>query len=392
MIDEEGGAVDLNIRIERRETHSVKWDRYRHTPIIPLWIADMDFAAPSSVIDALHERVAHGIFGYGNPPERLLPTIVAYLRSRYDWAINPEWVVWLPGLVTGLNLACRAVGQEGDTVATWTPIYPPFLSAPLYARRRLIRVPLIRNNQGQYHFCVADLERSITPDTRLLLLCNPHNPVSRTYSREELELLGDFCIQRGLTVCSDEIHADLILDKDKRHRPFATIRSALEAQTITLMAPSKTFNIPGLGFSFAVIADSALRNNFRSHMKGIIPEVNVMGYVAALAAYEYGRSWLDHVLDYLRGNRDVLEARMAVMRPLVLSPIEATYLAWIDARALGVADPQRFFEKAGVGLSDGADFGAPGFVRLNFGCQRELLEEALDRMAKAVDLLIRQHA
>ncbi|WP_298139392.1 MalY/PatB family protein [Acidiferrobacter sp.] len=375
---------DFDTPIERRHTGSVKWDRYRDRDILPLWVADMDFASPDVIVRALHERVAHGVFGYGNAPRGLLEAILAYVQTHQGWSLRPEWIVWLPGLVSGLNLACRATGAAGDAVATLTPVYPPFLSAPRLASRELIAVSLVRR-ADRYVIDWDALEAAMTPRTRLFLLCNPHNPVGRVYQTQELERLGRLCERHDIVICADEIHAGLVLDATLRHQSIAALDSELARRTITLMAPSKTFNVPGLGFSFAVIPDLALREQFRATMKGIVPDVNVMGFAAALAAYRGAEPWRRSLIDYLRDNAQRTVNAVRTMPGLDITPVEATYLAWIDARGVGADNPQRFFERAGVGLSDGADFGAEGFVRLNFGCRRALLEEALARMRHAVE-------
>ncbi len=378
--DKWAGAGDFDRLYQREGTGSVKWDRYRGTGIIPLWVADMDFAAPDAVIDALRARLQHPVFGYTNAPEELADTICAYVAATTGWSIRREWIVWLPGLVSGLHVSCRAVGEAGDGVIAATPVYPPFLSAPALSQRELVTVALRREPDGRYEWDFERLETAVTPRTRLLLLCNPHNPVGRVWTTQELATIANWSERHGITVCSDEIHADLVLDNDKRHIPIAMQHPALAERSITLMAPSKTFNIPGLGFSFAVIPGGELRRRFRETMKGIVPDVNTFGYAAALAAYQHGAAWRQQLLAYLRGNRarllEVLERhpRLQVTHP------EATYLAWVDARALG-DDPQKAFERAGLGPSDGRDFGAPGFVRINFGCRRALLEEVAERLS-----------
>ena len=374
---------NFDVPIERRNTGSVKWDRYRDRDILPLWVADMDFASPDVIVRALQERVAHGVFGYGNAPKGLLEAILAYVHTHNGWTLRPDWIVWLPGLVSALNLACRATGAEGDDVLTLTPVYPPFLSAPRLASRQLITVPLACR-ADRYVIDWEALEETVTPTTRLFLLCNPHNPVGRVYTGEELERLGRFCERHDLIICADEIHAGLVLDASVRHRSIASLYPDLAQRTITLMAPSKTFNVPGLWFSFAVIPDPTLRERFRAAMKGIVPDVNVLGFAAALAAYRDAEPWRLALIDYLRDNAALVLGAVRAMPGLNVTPIEATYLAWIDARALAPQNPQRFFEGAGVGLSDGADFGAQGFVRLNFGCRRAVLAEALGRMQRAV--------
>lgn len=373
---------DFDTVIDRRNTASEKWDRYDGQDIIPLWVADMDFCSPPAVLEALHQRVEHGVFGYSSPPKELVAVVLAMLQQEYSWQVQPEWLVWLPGLVCGLNVSCRAVGVPGDAVATFTPVYPPFLTAPGLAGRELISVPLVEQ-QGRWEMDLEALEQAITPRTKLLILCSPHNPVGRVWSRDEQLALADLVERHNLIVCSDEIHAGLVLDSDKPHTPFVTLAPELARRTITLLAPSKTYNIPGLGCSFAVIPDKHLRQAFRGVMAGIVPHVNLLGYTAALAAYRDGEPWRQAVIEYLRQNRDLVLEVVQAMPGLKTWPVEATYLAWIDARGLGVVDPACLFEQAGVGLSDGVPFGAPGFVRLNFGCSRSLLEQALERM-KAV--------
>jgi cystathionine beta-lyase len=375
--------LDFDLPVGRRGTSSQKWERYTGRDVIPMWVADMDFRSPPAVITALHARVDHGVFGYTSAPDELPQVIVEHLARDCDWRIEPQWIVWLPGLVTGLNLACLLAGEPGDAVVTLTPIYPPFLSAPRHAHRQCIRVPLADTRDGW----VIDfdcLAAAITPRTRMLMLCNPHNPVGRVYTRDELLRLVDLCLRHDLWICSDEIHYGLVLDLGKRHVPLAALSPEIATRSLTLMAPSKTYNIPGLGMSFAVVPDVALRQQLLKAMAGFTPSVNTLGFSAALAAYRDSGAWHAALLDYLRGNRDLVEQSVAAMPGLLMHHVEATYLAWIDARKTGVVDAHRFFEEAGVGLSDGKDFGAPAFVRLNFGCRRALLETALDRMSIAL--------
>lgn len=376
-------AFDFDRPIDRRGSASMKWDKYAGRDIIPMWVADMDFAAPPPVLEALGQRIAHGVLGYGRPPDSLVATVVGMLKAQFDWAVQAEWIVWLPGVVTGLNAACRAIGDEGDEVVTAVPVYPPFLSAPRLARRKLVSVPLKPDAEG-WQWDLEGLEARLTPRTRLLLLCSPHNPVGRVFRPETLSALIEICRRNEIVICSDEIHGDLVLDPGRRHIPTAMISPAASERCITLMAPSKTFNIPGLGCAFAVIGDQDLRQRFQQAMAGIVPHVNVLGYTAAEAAYRHGWPWHAALLDYLRRNRDLVQHAISRMPPLKTHPPEATYLSWIDARGMDVSDPMAFFEAAGVGLSDGKYFGAPGFLRLNFGCPRALLEKALGRMRDAL--------
>ncbi len=374
---------DFDILLDRRNTDSLKWDRYRGRDILPLWVADMDFQAPPPVLEALHKRVDHAVFGYTLPADELLEVVVTRLWERYRWRIQPSWIIWLPGLVPALNVACRAFGNDGDEVLTFTPVYPPFLSAPLLSRRRLKVIPLCRERDS-YTFDVERFETEISPMSKLLLLCSPHNPVGRRFRRWEIESVAELCLRHNIVICSDEIHCDLILDGGE-HIPTATLSEEVAANTITLMSPSKTFNLPGLNCAFAVIPDERLRARFVRNRQEIIPNTNVMGYVACLAAYRDCEAWRLELIDYLRGNSDlVYKAVNKEIPKLSMDRVEATYLAWIDARMLEVQDPARFFERAGVGLSDGRCFQGEGFVRLNFGCPRETLLEAIGRIKRAI--------
>lgn len=370
---------------DRRHSDSMKWQRYGERDIIPLWVADMDFQAPPPVLAALQERVAHGVFGYAGASAGLVEAVQTHLAKQYGWQIEASWLVWLPGLVSGLNIASRAIGEAGCGLLTATPIYPPFLNAPVLAGRRLVKLPLVTEGElgsGRWQWDWPALA-AVDKEVRGLLLCHPHNPVGRAWQRDELERLAEFCLARDLVLVSDEIHCDLLLD-GRRHLPAALLSPELAKRTITLMAPSKTFNIPGLGCAFAVIPDAALRQRFKAVMEGIVPHVNVLGYVASEAAYRHGGAWHARLLEVLAANRDRLAAAVAALPGLQMAAIEATYLGWLDARGLGWAHPQKRLEAAGIGLSDGADFGYPGFVRLNFGCAPALLDEALARLAAAV--------
>jgi len=392
----ENMSFDFDKVIVRSADDSNKWGKYAGRDVIPLWVADMDFAAPPAVLDALRRRIEHGVFGYCRPWPSLNQAVLAHLASEYRWQIEADWLVWLPGLVTGINVACRAVGNADSEVFTATPIYPPFLSSPGFSRRRAVTAPLVRT-EGAWAWDFAAVESALSPATRLFLLCHPHNPVGRLWRRDELQRIVEIAERHDLIVCSDEIHCGLVLDPQLRHQPFAALSPEAARRSITLMAPSKTFNIPGLGCAFAVIPDADLRRVFRAAMQGIVPDVTVLGLAATEVALRHAGAWHAALIEYLRANRDRVEERIAAMPGLAMAHVEATYLAWIDAAALGrmrgVENPQQFFEQAGVGLSDGVDFGrgprgehndGSNFVRLNFGCPRALLDTALDRLHQAV--------
>lgn len=369
---------DFDRFIDRRGTASDKWDRYAGRDILPLWVADMDFAAPPAVLEALHARVDHGVFGYTNPPDELVEVTRERVARDFGWTINPEWMVWLPGLVPGLHLACHAVGESGDAVVSFTPVYPPFLQAPSRAERELVTVPLA-DATGRIDFDA--LESALTPRTRLLMLSNPQNPTGRVYRHEELVHLAAICLRHDMVLCSDEVHAELLLERQCEHVPAAALDDEIARASITLLAPSKTYNIAGLGCSLAVIPDPALRRRFRAVRAGFVPGVNTLGFTAALAAWRDCDDWRADLLAYLRANADALDAAVGAHPYLDMQRPEATYLAWIDCLALEADDPEPLFEAAGLGLSNGRDFGQPGFMRLNFGCPRITLDDALVRLA-----------
>ncbi|HWA86587.1 MAG TPA: PatB family C-S lyase [Opitutus sp.] len=378
-------TFDFDTPPERRNTDSQKWQKYAGRDILPMWVADMDFTAPAPVLAALHERVEHGIFGYARPTKSTIDAVVTMLATRHGWVIDPEWIVWLPGLVVGLNITAQAFAQPGDEVLTLTPIYPPFLTAPKNSGRVATRVPCVYDSGARRWAIDWDaLERAVTPRTRIFFLCNPHNPLARVWRRAELAQLADFCTRHRLLLCSDEIHCDLILDPALPHIPTATLGPEIAQRTITLLAPSKTYNLPGLGTSVAIIPDAALRAQFNRAAAGVVAEVTCLGYTACEAAYRHGEDWRRHLLAYLRANRDFVADYAARELPGVVleAPIEATYLAWLNVSALRLADPVAHFEAHGVGLSDGAYFASPpgAHVRLNFGCPRVTLAEALRRM------------
>jgi cystathionine beta-lyase len=377
---------DFDTPIDRAASDSQKWRKYAGRDILPLWVADTDFAAPPVVLDALRARLDHGVLGYAKPLPSLNDAVVAYCAQRYGWAIDASWIVWLPGLVTGLNVAAAAFGAEGDEILTATPVYPPFMSAPANQRRRTVTVPMVRHG-ARWELDFDALARAVTPRTKQFFLCSPHNPVGRAFSRAELEQVAQFCLRHGLVLVSDEIHCDLVLD-DVAHVPAASLSPEIAARSVTLMAPSKTYNIPGLGCSFAVVPDAALRTSFARATQGIVPDVNVLGLVAGEAAMRHGEPWRQQLLTYLRGNRDLIEQTVArgALPGVTMTHVEATYLAWLDISALQLKGAHAFFERHGLGFSDGAPFGAAPdtFVRLNFGCTRATLTEALARMQRAL--------
>jgi cystathionine beta-lyase len=381
---------DFDRVIERRGTGSSKWSKYS-PDVLPLWVADMDFASPEPVVRALRERVEHGIYGYGHQLEvtELSEVFADRLQKRYGWRVSPEALVSLPGVIPGFNVACRMLASAGEGIAMQTPLYPPLLRVPGNIGLRFDEVPLARDAGGRYSVDLEAFAEAIRPDTRILLLCNPHNPVGRVFTRDELAGLAEGCLRRGLTIVSDEIHCDLVFS-GHRHLPIASLDPEIADRTITLMAPSKTFNLAGLKCAMAIIPDQALRERFVAARLDLVQTANIMGYTAALAAYRDGQQWLDDLLRYLEANRDFLARYVGEHLPGVsmVAP-EGTYLAWLDCRAAGLPqnDPFTFFlERGKVAFNDGIAFGArgQGFVRLNFGSPRAHLDQGLARMRAAL--------
>ncbi|TJZ65805.1 MalY/PatB family protein [Chitiniphilus eburneus] len=376
---------DFTRSASREVADNIKWNRYAGRDVLAMWVADMDFASPPEVTAALAARVASGSFGYSEPTREMVGAVLGAAQRDYGWRVAPEWLVPLPGLVTGLNVACRAVGQPGDGVLTATPVYPPFMSAPQYSERTLVKVPLLEPaGMLPWRWDLPALDAAAA-SARTLLLCHPHNPVGRAWDRAELEAIADIAEKRDLVVVSDEIHCDLLLEPGARHLPFAMLSPDAAKRSITLMAASKTYNVAGLGCAFAIVPDAGLRHAFQRATRGIVPHPNLLGLTATAAAYGQGAVWRAELLDILRANRNAVTAALNGVAGLRVAPAQATYLAWIDCRGAGLDHPQAFFETAGVGLSDGADFGAPGFVRLNFGCPSSTLAEALTRMRRALE-------
>jgi len=373
----------FDIPVDRLGTHSLRWEKYAGRDVIPLWVADMDFRSPPAVIAALRRRVEHGVFGYTLPPPELGALIVERMQRLYRWAVHPDWIVYLPGVVSGLYLAASRLTRADEHILSPSPVYYHLFRAAQAAPRNCSDVPMVLA-RGRWVWDEERLAASVLPNSRLLLLCSPHNPGGTIFSREELARIAAFAAQHDLLICSDEIHCDLLLDQGKSHVPIASLAPEVSRRCVTLMAPSKTFNIAGTGFAFAIVEDAAVRKAFSFDLKKSVHDATLFGYEAALAAYRDGQPWLDALLDYLRGNRDLLEAALARLPGIDMAHLESTFLAWIDCSGLGLADAHAHFLAHGLGLSPGADFGAPRFVRLNIGTQRSVLAQALMRLERAV--------
>ena len=378
---------DFDQIIDRRSTDSIKWNYYGDA--IPLWVADMDFPAPEPVLQALRERVDHGLFGYGMEPPELRPLIVDHLVRLHGWEVEPEALIFLPGIVTGFNLAAQAVTYPGDGLLVQTPVYFPFLWVPQNAHLIMNEMELTLRDDGQYEVDLDRFEETIIGRTRIFLLCIPHNPVGRVFTRTELEQMAELCLRHDLVICSDEIHCDLVFE-GHQHISIASLSPEIARRTITLIAPSKTYNIAGIHASVGIITDPDLRQRFEAARAGLVPRLDVLGNVAMLAAYRDGEPWLEQVLAYMQANRDLVFDYVNNKLPgITMANPEGTYLAWLDCRGAELPDnPHKFFlEEAGVALNDGATFGkgGEGFVRLNFACPRATLEQALEQMREALD-------
>ena len=370
--------------INRKNTDSFKWDFFQDPEdTIPMPVADMDFRSPEPILEALREVTEHGVFGYSIVPEELKDILQERLERLYGWKTEKEWQVWIPGLVPAITATCRAIGEIGDAVITSIPVYHPFHLAPGYVGKKLQTFPLMEVN-NRWTFDFEALEKAITEDTKLFMLCNPYNPAGTVFTRTELEKLAEICQRHNLIICSDEIHCDLILDKNKKHIPIASLSQIAENMTITLLAPSKTFNIAGLGCSVAIIPNPELRQKFNAAKDGFFPPLPRHSMVAAMAAYRDCEDWRLQLIDYLKENHDYMFQELNGYKGLKLFPLEATYLAWIDARETGIEDIQGKILKAGVRLMDGRTFMGEGFLRLNFACPKSVLEEAVKRIKMAL--------
>jgi cysteine-S-conjugate beta-lyase len=381
--------------VDRRPTDSYKWNTYKRDAL-PMWVADMDFPSPEPVIQALRQRVDHGLFGYPmglmNSPKdlpELRGTIVDRMASKYGWSIEPEDIVFIPGVVIAFNLACHTLANPEQAVLVQTPVYTPILNAAQETGILHQEMELTRQPDGSYIVDWDRFEASITPQTRLLILCNPHNPVGKVFQPNELRQLAEICLRHGVTICSDEIHGDLIFS-GHQHTPIATLDTEIAQNTITLMAPSKTYNIAGLQCSFAIIPNRELRKRYLQSRKGLVPWVNGLGLLAAQVAYQQGQEWLDQLLQYLECNRDYLYDYVQKYMPgIEMGLPQATYMAWLDCRKSKLVDDpyQSCLDRGRVALNDGAKFGrgGEGFVRLNFGCPNALLVEGLERLRQALD-------
>jgi putative C-S lyase len=374
-------VFDFDLPVERRGTWSTRWERYP-ADVIPLWVADTDFRAPPQVLEALRRRIAHGVLGYSVPPEVLRDAVIERMQRLYGWRVEPDWVVFVSGVVPALHLAARHLTRADQHALVPTPVYQHLKRSLAQAQRAHTDVPLVLSS-GRWVWDEEFLAAAVKPQSRLLFLCNPQNPAGTIFTRAELTRLAAFAEKHDLVICSDEIHADILLDKGKPHVPIASVSREASRRTVTLISPNKAFGFPGAGCAFAIIEDPELRRAFSADHHATVHDASVFGYEASLAAYRDCADWLEAQLEYLRGNRDLVEREVGAMPGLKMAHVEATYLAWIDASGLGVADPYQHFLEHGVAMSPGAQFGDARFVRLNFGTRRANLEQALKRINSA---------
>ena len=370
-------TFDFDTVVDRRPTSSSKWNKYP-PEILPFWVADMDFKAPDFILEGLQDRIRHGIIGYTVTPPSLEAAFCEWLARLYGWTIDPQWLVWLPGVVTGFNLAARAAIPPGDGILIPKPVYYPFLDVPANTGGRALLSDLVLE-RDKWVMDFDDLD-SKARGASLFMLCNPQNPTGRVYSRQELTQVAQLCLRHDLILMSDEIHCPLVLDESLTHIPVAPLIPELLDRSITLFSPTKAYNIPGLGCAVAVIPDSTLRARFVAARGGIVSGVGPLAYLASELAWLDQGPWLPAVINYLRGNERLVH-EIAGSR---MTRVEGTYLAWIDIRDLGINDVQAHFLKHGLGPSFGEQFGGPGFIRFNFGCPRPTLRQGLSRLDAAL--------
>lgn len=379
--------------VNRYDTASIKWDAteelFGEKELLPLWVADMDFKVPDEIIDSIRSQAEHGIFGYTTRKESYYQSIIDWMKNHHQWDVKKEWICHSPGVVTALSLIVQAFSEPGNKIIVQPPVYYPFMKSIESHNRQVVYNPLLYK-EGRYEMDFEDLIAKIDDSVKVLLLCNPHNPGGRVWTKSELERLGDICMQHGILVVSDEIHADLIF-KPGKHTPFAAISEQFAENSIICTAPSKTFNLAGLQTSNIIIPNKSLREKFNAETeKYAVGMSNSFGAIATEAAYTHGAQWLDEVLDYVEGNLQFMTKYFDDNLPVLkVLPLEATYLAWIDCRELGLtheALEKLFLSEAKVALNQGYIFGpgGEGFVRVNLACSRSIIEKAVKQIKGAV--------
>ena len=378
---------------EREGTDCIKYDLRKETfgtpDVIPMWVADMDFKTPDFIVTALQKRLSNNIYGYSFRPSKYYNSIIDWLAVRHNWPIQKEWICFSPGIVPALNICTLAFTRPGDTIIVQPPVYFPFFSAVESHGRNLVYNQL-KESDGKWSMDFDSLTASIDDSTKMIIISNPHNPVGRVWTPEELMRLADICLSNNIIILSDEIHCDLVLP-GFRHTPVANISGKISDITVTCIAPSKTFNLAGLSTSSVIISNPVLRQYFRKRIENLhMGNGNIFGTVASIAAYSEGHDWLDALLEYIENNVDYVENYCKQMIPEII-PVtpEATYMIWLDCRKLGLQgkDLQNFFVKnAGVGMNEGSTFGpgGEGFMRMNLATTHRNVEKAMEQIEKAI--------
>ena len=369
-------VFDFDTPTDRLNTDSIRWDSFDSKEVLPLWVADMDFKSPPCVIEALSERVHQGIYGYTHSPHQMNEMIADYLYEQYQWKVDPEWIVILPSVVSGLYTAVQQLTESDESVLIPNPIYHHLRLACISANRAFQEMRL-ELKDSRWVLPVNELPNLITNKTTLALFCNPQNPGSTVFTQEELKEFGNFCLKNNMWICSDEIHAGLVLDGNKKHIPLASISKDISKKTITLMSLNKTFNFPGLGLAWAVAENQILRKAIQVGLHQTIAPPSLLAYTATLAAIKEGEPWRKELITYLRGNRDLINSKINDIDGLSIGRMEGSYLAWIDCTKLNHPDPYQLFLEAGLATSPGTQFGHKKFVRLNFGTQKTRVIKAL---------------
>jgi aminotransferase/cystathionine beta-lyase len=370
-------TFDFDSLTNRLETDSIRWDGADRKEVLPLWVADMDFQSPPCVIEALSNRVQQGIYGYTHSPHQLNEMIAGYLQTQYQWTVDPDWIVILPSVVSGLYTTVQQLTKQDDCVLIPNPVYHHLRLACSTANRSFQEMPL-ELKDGRWVLPSDQLSGLMNSKTTLALFCNPQNPGSTVFTREELKAFGDFCVDNNLWICSDEIHAGLVLAEDKQHIPLASISKAISEKTVTLMSLNKTFNLPGVGLAWAVAENPYLRKAMQVGLHQTIAPPSLFAYTATMAAIQDGEPWRQELIEYLRKNRDLIQAIISSVAGLNIDKMEGSYLAWIDCTQLNRQNPYQLLLDAGLATSPGSQFGRDQFVRLNFGTQQSRLIQALN--------------
>ena len=374
-------VFDFDSILDRKSFYSAKWCKYGDRDVLPFWVADMDFPVPSFLVAAVSKRLEHASLGYSNPPDSVTEAFVGWCAKRLRWIVDPDWLVWIHGVVPGLNLAVRSVGVTNDQILIPIPVYPPFLKLAGNNYRRMQQSSLVLT-AGQWLMDFEDL-RDKASACSALVVCNPQNPTGRIYTETELRQLAALCLDTNTVLVSDEIHWGLTLDSKQPHLPVASLDPEFANNTITLISHTKAYNIPGLQVGMAVIPNEKLRTAFIETQERLYGSISPLSFAAAEAAYRDESTWLSELNAYLSQNRELLQEAIDSTTNLSMTHVEGTCLGWIDASNIPVKDPAAYFEAFGLGLSPGKDFGSTNMVRFNFGTSKQVLQQGIERLLQA---------